>query len=58
MFGFVIGALAVACGVLIAFLDQAGASAGRRVDRLCAALLAGFAVVAVTGGVLTATGHL
>jgi hypothetical protein len=54
MFGFMIGGLAVAWGVLIAFLDQAAASAGRRVDKLCTALLIWCAVVTATGGVVTA----
>lgn len=57
MFGFMIGGLAVGWGVLIAFLDQAAAPAGRRAGKLCAALLVWCAVVTVTGGVITAMGR-
>jgi hypothetical protein len=52
-----IGGVAVAWGVLVAVLERADAP-NRRVDRLCTALLIGFAVVAITGGVAAATGRL
>jgi hypothetical protein len=57
MFGFLIGALAVGWGVLIAVLDQPGPSSGRHVNRLCTVLLIGCAVVVVAGGVTAATIH-
>ncbi|MET3423756.1 hypothetical protein BJ973_002968 [Actinoplanes tereljensis] len=50
-----IGAVAVAWGVVIAMLDQPGAFSGRHLNRLCTALLIGCAVVTVTGGVAAAT---
>ncbi|GIF22647.1 hypothetical protein Ate02nite_53770 [Paractinoplanes tereljensis] len=55
MFGLMIGAVAVAWGVVIAMLDQPGAFSGRHLNRLCTALLIGCAVVTVTGGVAAAT---
>ncbi|GIE94534.1 hypothetical protein [Paractinoplanes rishiriensis] len=39
MYGWLIGALAVAWGVLVAVLDRPGILTGRRADRLCTALL-------------------
>ncbi len=49
MFGFVLGGLAVAWGVAVAFLDHPGAADSPRLRRFCTALL-------LTGGAVTATG--
>ncbi|GAA2697451.1 hypothetical protein [Actinoplanes palleronii] len=57
MFGLGIGAVALAWGVLVAFLDQPAAPTGRHVDRLCTGLLIAGAAVTITGGVLAATVH-
>jgi hypothetical protein len=56
VYGFVLGALAVAWGVIVAFLDQPGASARRHADRLCTALLTMGAAVTVVGVLATVTG--
>jgi uncharacterized membrane protein (DUF441 family) len=57
MFGLMIGTLALAWGVLVAYLERADAPTGRRIDQLCTALLIGCAVVAITGGVAAAMAH-
>ena len=54
MYGFVIGALAVAWGVLAAFLEQPGAASRRRTTQLCAGLLLACAAVGAAGGVASA----
>jgi hypothetical protein len=56
MYGFVIGGLAVAWGVLAAFLEQPGAAARRRATQLCTALLVACAAVGAAGGVASAAG--
>ena len=50
MFGYALGAVAVAWGLLLAVLDQPAAS-GRNLNRLCTAMLTGGAVVILSAGV-------
>jgi hypothetical protein len=51
MYGYLVGGLAVAWGVMAAFLDQPGSSPSARTRQLCTVLLVAAAGTAVTGGV-------
>jgi uncharacterized membrane protein len=55
VFGLLIGALAVALGVMNAVLERPAPSSERNINRLCVALLTGCAVVTVAGGVAMVT---
>jgi hypothetical protein len=53
MFGYLLGTIAVAWGVMVAVIDQPTAS-GRNLSRLCTALMTGCAVFAIAAGVAAA----
>ncbi|MBU2666042.1 hypothetical protein KOI35_21240 [Actinoplanes bogorensis] len=54
MFGFLIGGLAAAWGVMVAVLDHSP-EPSRRLQQLCTALLVALGAVAVAGGVSAVT---
>ena len=58
MFGYLVGGLAVAWGVMVAVLDhpQQSAPARRRTQQLCTALLIALGAVTVAGGASTLIG--
>ena len=53
MFGYLLGAVAVLWGVMLAVLGQHDAP-GPNLERLCTALLAGGAMVVIAGGAAAA----